>query len=101
MARETIDYDGAGNILATTPLPARPPRALTKFEFLSLFSGEKIDAALALKATTLARFWAFYEAAASFERDHPATTLGLDALEATEVIDSEYRAAVLAIWPTV
>lgn len=75
-------------------------RILSRFEFLSLFSGDEIDAALALKATTLARFWAFYEAADSFERDHPATTRGLAALVATDVIDTDRRAAILAAWPT-
>jgi len=77
------------------------PKALTRFEFLNLFTGEEIDAALALKATTLARFWLFYEAASQYERDHPSTGAGLDALVAYEVIDAERKAEILADWPSI
>lgn len=80
--------------------PAPRPRALTKFEFLNLFTPEEIAAAIALKATTLAVFWLYYEAAEMFERDHPSTVAGLAALVAAEVIDTARRDEILAAWPT-
>lgn len=77
------------------------PRSLTKLDFLGLFTQGEVAAAMALKATTLAVFWLFYEAASAFERDDPRTLAGLAALEAAEVIDAERKAGIIAGWPTV
>ena len=80
--------------------PAPKPRALTQYEFLSLFTSQEKAAALALKASTLALFWLNYEAAETFERDHPDTVAGLAALVATSCITQERADAVLENWPT-
>lgn len=84
--------------------PAPPvdpaPKALTRYEFLSLFTSQEKAAALDLKASTLALFWLNYEAAETFERDHPDTAAGLAALVATSCITQERADAVLENWPT-
>lgn len=77
------------------------PQTLTKFGFISRFTPAEQAAALALKGSTLALFWLNYEAANSFERDHPATLAGLSALQATEIISAERKAEILANWPVV
>lgn len=76
-----------------------PYKILTKFEFLNLHAPEKVAAAMALKATTLALFWLYYEAATSFERDHPTTVAGFAMLVAAEVYTEEEAQAVLNAWP--
>ncbi len=82
--------------------PSAPaPKALTRYEFLSLFTSDEKAAALALKGSTLALFWLNYEAAETFERDHPDTVAGLAALVATSCITQERTDEVIAGWPKV
>jgi hypothetical protein len=82
--------------------PADPaPKPLTRYEFLSLFTPQEKAAALALKASALALFWLNYEAAETFERDHPDTVAGLAALVATSCITQERTDEVIAGWPKV
>lgn len=76
-----------------------PYKTLTKFEFLNLFAPEKVAAALALKATTLAVFWLYYEAANSFERDHPTIVAGFGMLVSAGIYTEEAAQAVLDAWP--
>jgi hypothetical protein len=99
VVREAIGAGFAERRWAPTIVYPPRPRSLTKLDFLGLFTQGEVAAAMALKATTLAVFWLFYEAATTFERDDPRTLAGLDALVAAEVIDAERKADIIAGWP--
>ena len=94
ISRRVVE-EGSPEWLARQPRP----RVLTKFGFISLFTPEEQAAALALKGSTLALFWLNYEAANSFERDHPATLAGLAALETVNVLTAERKAEIVETWP--
>lgn len=96
-----IIYDADGNVVETvTRDVAVVYKPLSRFEFLSLFTDEEVDAALDLEGSTLRVFWRRYKDADEFRRDHPMTVGGIAALVATNVITQERADAVLDNWPT-
>lgn len=97
-----IIYDPLGNVVSTTNREVPVVyKALSRFEFLALFTDAEVDAALDLENSTLRVFWRRYKDAEEFRRDHPMTVGGIAALVATGVISQARADAILANWPIV
>jgi hypothetical protein len=96
-----IVYAPNGTIISQTSVDVVVPyKALTRAEFLELFTNQEITDAIALKATTLKVWWEKFNARTEFRRDAPLTGPALDALTATGVLAAGRKAEILNGWPT-
>ena len=94
-----ITYDDSGNVIETEARAVPVVyKALTRFQFLAMFTDEEVDAALDLENTTLRVFWRRYNDAEEFHRDHPVTVGGIAALVATGVISQSRADQIMADW---
>lgn len=97
-----ITYDDSGNIIETEARSVPVVyKALSRFEFLAMFTDEEVDAALDLENGALRVFWRRYKDAEEFRHDHPMTLNGIAALVATNVISQERADQIMADWPTI